>query len=196
MFIVSAAALVLICMSIQPLRDIGVGFFRFVRQNAWTNDVAHGYSFSEGLTQRDPMWGVGSTELLWHISRHAWVIVTLFGACLFWREFRREPHLRRPSLLIMAGCTSLMLLFTVPWILGRIEIANFGRPGSLSHLAVYWLLPPMVLLAVSRKRLVGALLALAIFVGVLYPSNPTNIDPASVSGRAVMMLQIPRCGRH
>ncbi len=170
----------------MPVRAIGIQFVHFMLDNAWTNEIAHGTAWDEDFgTKLDQSNGIFSTFFSFEIARIAWAFVGVAGAGLFWQEFRRPPAARRLPLLVLGGCAPLAMLLTVPWLFGRIGPGSIGRPGMFSHMAVYTILPSLLMLSLSRKRLVGALLINAMAIGYFYDASPVGLDLTTSFNKAV-----------
>ncbi len=178
-----AAAIVLvgiglaaIAWSYIPSREIATAFMNFLTDNAWTNEIAHAISWQQGYNQRSVSTGPYSTAFSFEMARLGWVMVCLLTIWLLWRELHKPRADRNGSLLALTVCVTPVMLLTVPWILGRIEEGSLSRSGSMTRVGVFSILPVVVMLAVSRRAMVPAMLIVALVLGYFYPANPTALD--------------------
>ena len=169
-------------------RQTAVEFVRFVVDNGWTNTTAHDIPWSAGAWARDEHVGVGSSQLFWEAVRLAWIPVAVVAAALAWRTLAKKP---RRGLLPLAVGTALVLAIAFPWTMGRIGPGIPSRPGALSGVAVGYLVPALLLLAVPRRRAGWAVLAIAIIVGIDQDATVTDLDPAAVLAKATACLRVP-----
>jgi hypothetical protein len=187
-------------MAIPLARQIALGFVQFVTDNGTTNNVAHGIPWTEGLDMLHfPKVGPGSTQFFWEITRWSWIFLVVFCAVLFWkfaltgrkRAVEDGSDVARSSLLILTASVPLYLILWSPWILARIFPRFYTYQGSISQTCLFWLTPALVMLFVSRRRLAGALLVLALVCGFMHPQNPTEADPKALCDKSVGVRELP-----
>ncbi len=198
------AAVVAVGAAVAPVRATAVGYLRFVNDSRWTNTVANDIPWADGAWQRLERVGLGTGQTLWEVERFAWVGVVVLAAGLAWRALGRRdagdagqespaggregPAGGRPGLVPLAVGTALVLTCVAPWTMGRIDPAYMSRPGAVSHLALFYLVPFLLLLARPGPR---TALAAAVLVGLVYPSELTFLDPVVIGARTTGMRYTP-----
>jgi hypothetical protein len=196
---VSLVALASVVLAVPVARHVCRAFVAFVAENAYTNEVAHGIPWTDGKGLRVAGWGPAVTAFLWEVTRSFWFFAAVACAAVFWRQAtggrsRGPGHPAGPrsvSLLILTGSLPLYLLFWSPWLNGRLLPGNMNYPGDVSLTCLYWLVPILVLLTVSHRRMATALLALAVVTGLFYPANPTLVDPVQLNAKCVAARVVP-----
>ena len=192
----AAAAVVVVLLSaaaaVPDVRATGVGFVRFVADNAWTNTAAHAVPWSAGAWQRDIQTGFGSSQALWETVRLGWMGVAVVGLAVAWRAMAGGRA--RPGAGLLGLSVALVLAITFPWTMGRIGGGAFSRPGSLSTTSVEYLLPALLLLAVPRRwAALAAVVAVMAAAAVQY-GDATNVDPGQVIAKAAA-VRVADAGR-
>jgi hypothetical protein len=169
---------------IVPLRQIAFGFVNFALDNAWTNQAANGVAFSEVTGVRDQVGGYGSSQFLWETVRFGWIPISIAGAWLCWRQWSKPPGERNISAIVVASSIPLMLYVAAIWAIARIDSGWMTRSGGLALAAMFFLVPAMVLVSVSKKQLARAALLLAVFMGLISTSVPAATDPISLAEKS------------
>ncbi len=196
-------ALLAILYSIAPVRQIAVAFVTFIVDNGWTNEVAHGIAWSQCALLRSPTQVPGTSQFIWEVTKYSWILFALLAAAMFWKYAGRSseepgdarsadsfPIPNRRSLLVMCAAITPMFLLCSPWLLCRLEPGELGRSGAISHVSMYMILAPLMLLAIRSKNIVHTLLWLAVLIGIFYPSNPTIIEPSMLAQKCVMARRV------
>lgn len=171
--LLSAAVVLLVPLS----RSITFGYIRFILDNQWTNEAINGIAWSQGLWRRDRTIGIGSSQLLWECFRFGWIPAVFAAAVVYWREWTKSPGSRNLPLMVLSAAVPLVLLFSCPWVMERIDPGAPSRSGALAQVALLGLVPALTLLAIPRQHLGISVLLLASFLGILYPYGiPTGLD--------------------
>jgi hypothetical protein len=174
--------------AVPAVRHTGVAFVRFVVDNGWTNTTAHDIPWSAGAWTRDTHVGVGTSQLFWEAVRLAWIPVAIVAAGLAWRAVGNRS---RRGLVPLAVGTVGVLAITFPWTMGRIAPGDPSRPGAISGVAVGYLLPALLLLAVPRRRAAWVVLTLAVVLGIDHDAAVTDLDPGALLAKAAACRRVP-----
>jgi len=193
--LVALAAVAGAVLAVPLTRHICFGFVAFVTDNAYTNEVAHAIPWVDGEHMHVIGWGPTLTQFLWEVVRSFWIVVGFLCAAMFWKRATapRADGLAGPSpssswanatVLVVTGTLPIYLLLWSPWVNGRLLPGIMNYPGDVSQTCLVWLVPVLVLLTVSYRRMPVTLLALAAVSGFFYPTNPTHVDPVELQDKA------------
>jgi hypothetical protein len=191
--VVAGIGVLAICWQLAPLRATEISFAHFLLDNAWTNEIAHAFSMEQGFNQRSLLTGPFSTAFSFEIARCGWVIICLLTTWLLWRELHKPRGERNAPLIALTICTTPVMLLTVPYVLGRMEMGELSRSGSLMHLGLFAIAPVAILLSTTRRSIVPSLLILSLVVGYFYPREPATLDLPALTAQAVA-VRSPRAG--
>lgn len=186
--LISLLAIGIVAFLISPVRHIGIGFAHFLLDNSWTNVTANGIAYSQSDRAREWTTGFSSTQLFFELYRMGWILVAIASAVFFWRELIGQ---RRAQVLVLSGCTALLLIFSASFALNRLDVGSFGRPGAASQEAIYFLLPPLLVLATPVTRRAGTILAISPLLGFLCIRPPTPLDIHALDARATAVRKVP-----
>ncbi len=176
---------------VTPLRIFSLAFIHFVFDNAWTNEVANGIAWTQGLWLRDQGIGFGTSQFLWEISRFSWVFVLIGGLVLTWKQWSKPAGQRNVPAIILSTSTACVLFWSSFWIIERLDPGGVSRPGAITDVAVYFLLPIMVFLALPQGRRGVAALLVVTLMGLMSKGLPTNIDYEVLASRPFDTRVIP-----
>jgi hypothetical protein len=167
-----------IAYSIPVVRLVSLGFLKFILDNQWTNEAANGIAWLQGQGLRDRDYGYGSSQFLWEVVRVGWIPVVIGAAVLHWKQWSKAPADRHLPAMVLSASVPPVLLWSCLWVIERIEQGTSGKSGSLTEVALFLITPAMVFLTMPKKHAGLIVLALATFVGFLYPNGlPTGLDP-------------------
>ncbi|MFC1458339.1 hypothetical protein ACETIH_16870 [Microvirga arabica] len=161
-FPVIALAITLAAMTLTPIGPMLIKAVGYVLENGPINQAAYGRSWQSGW---DPSRGYG---LGFEVLRNGWVVACLVLILVSYNAWRRGLTAQAilPALLALAFCFLL-----IPYSMGRIDPADFSRPGAVTLFA--W----VILLPIATYHVLGgafrALMITAVaFVGALLTPDP------------------------
>ncbi|MCZ2343074.1 MAG: hypothetical protein LC104_14980 [Bacteroidales bacterium] len=171
-----------------PIREMAIGFVRFLSRQAATNAIAWGIPFgqSQGHPGSYGIFKTLDTYTAWETLRFGWMALAVALAYTVWVEVTASSGTRNPSRLVLAGTILASLLIVHGYLIGRIDQGNFFRNGSFTLLLVQVWVTIEVLRSRSGSSAFQAAALLAIVMGMM-PLMP-QVEPTTraVADRVAM----------
>ena len=191
--LITASTIVIVlgiaALLVPMVRHSALGFVQFVRENEWTNDAVNSVPWSIGLSHRDSVVGIGTSEFSWDCARFAWLAVAAAGAWVLVRELARSQI--RPHVIVSAIAIPLALMVSSKYTVGRIEPGYLTRPGAVTCLCTYFIIPLYALMLCGRENLGKVAVAVSALSAVMFIGTSTSLDAPLLIRRVVSSRVVP-----